>query len=111
MWRLSSSNIRRRLSFHLPLQTLAQSLLPQYLSSLSHASSSSADFNATTPMILSLLSLLAFGIHKSANCEENQSDISENAPGVLRNMRVITRAEVTRHKTVETRIWTTFKNG
>jgi hypothetical protein len=62
-------------------------------------------------MLLSFLSLIAFGIHKKVDCEENPSEISENAPGVLRNMRVITRAEVTRHKTVETRIWTTFKNG
>jgi hypothetical protein len=87
-----------------------------YSSSQYSSSSTSSEFpfpnTAATPILFGLLSCLAaFGIQKTILCDQSGSDISENAPGVQSNMPIISRAEVTRHKTVETRIWTTFKNG
>jgi hypothetical protein len=84
-----------------------------YSSSQYYSSSTSSEFpfsNASTPILFGFLGCLALGIQKITSCEQN-NEISENAPGVQSNMPIISRAEVTRHKTVETRIWTTFKNG
>lgn len=76
------------------------------------SSSASYDDNIySKSLLLGLLSLVTLGVHQTIDCQSNQNEITENGPGVQSNMPIISRAEVTRHKTVETRIWTTFKNG
>ena len=58
-----------------------------------------------------LFGITSFGLLQASQCEEKTKIEVDNAPGVHDNLPIISRAEVTRHKTVETRIWTTFKNG
>lgn len=59
------------------------------------------------------IGLTTFGTIQLSQCDEKSTkiEIIDNAPGVHDGLPIISRAEVTRHKTVETRIWTTFKNG
>eukprot|EP00602_Paraphysomonas_sp_CaronLab_P006325 CAMPEP_0185026066 /NCGR_PEP_ID=MMETSP1103-20130426/9776_1 /TAXON_ID=36769 /ORGANISM="Paraphysomonas bandaiensis, Strain Caron Lab Isolate" /LENGTH=516 /DNA_ID=CAMNT_0027559511 /DNA_START=230 /DNA_END=1780 /DNA_ORIENTATION=- len=42
---------------------------------------------------------------------DSDTHTSASAPGCSSDMRIISRAEVTKHKTLETGIWTTFKDG
>lgn len=47
----------------------------------------------------------------SAGCEEEESGGPERAPGLRPGMRVYTRAEVAKHNSLYTGVWTTFGNG
>ena len=66
--------------------------------------------------ISSVLGVLAAGSAIASCDEEKKKPIksknkTENAPGVRSGMKVYTRAEVAKHKSLYTGVWCTFGNG